>query len=241
MPTKKQIWFYEGSAAEAVAKSLRGRYSLQRASKTGNKIATVGAAMLGERTAVWLIDASANGSRRSKASKRQASASRSIGIYAGDGGSARKTALAVIPARAAPETVARAVKSAFEKLESATRDRRTQDTQKRTEKELQELLQIGVALSSERNVDSLLSLILSKARDITNADAGSLYLIEESESGEKHLRFKLTQNDSIQFLIQRIHDPASRIVHGGPRRSARRDHQSRRRVQNSALAPVSLQ
>jgi HD-GYP domain-containing protein (c-di-GMP phosphodiesterase class II) len=79
---------------------------------------------------------------------------------------------------------------------------RAREIQKRTEKELKELLQIGVALSSERDVDSLLSLILSKAREITNADAGSLYLMEESESGEKHLRFKLTQNDSIQFLFK---------------------------------------
>jgi HD-GYP domain-containing protein (c-di-GMP phosphodiesterase class II) len=85
---------------------------------------------------------------------------------------------------------------------SATKASRARETQKRTEKELKELLQIGVALSSERDVDSLLSLILSKAREITNADAGSLYLMEESESGEKHLRFKLTQNDSIQFLFK---------------------------------------
>jgi HD-GYP domain-containing protein (c-di-GMP phosphodiesterase class II) len=85
---------------------------------------------------------------------------------------------------------------------SATKALRAREIQKRTEKELKELLQIGVALSSERDVDSLLSLILSKAREITNADAGSLYLMEESESGEKHLRFKLTQNDSIQFLFK---------------------------------------
>jgi HD-GYP domain-containing protein (c-di-GMP phosphodiesterase class II) len=86
--------------------------------------------------------------------------------------------------------------------QSATKASRARETQKRTEKELKELLQIGVALSSERDVDSLLSLILSKAREITNADAGSLYLMEESESGEKHLRFKLTQNDSIRFLFK---------------------------------------
>jgi HD-GYP domain-containing protein (c-di-GMP phosphodiesterase class II) len=85
---------------------------------------------------------------------------------------------------------------------SASKSLRTREIQKRTEKELKELLQIGVALSSERDVDSLLSLILSKAREITNADAGSLYLMEESESGEKHLRFKLTQNDSIRFLFK---------------------------------------
>ena len=86
--------------------------------------------------------------------------------------------------------------------QSAAKALRARENQRRTEKELKELLQIGVALSSERNVDSLLSLILSKARDITNADAGSLYLMEESESGVKHLRFKLTQNDSIQFLFK---------------------------------------
>jgi len=85
---------------------------------------------------------------------------------------------------------------------SASKSLRAREIQKRTEKELKELLQIGVALSSERDVDSLLSLILSKAREITNADAGSLYLMEESESGEKHLRFKLTQNDSIRFLFK---------------------------------------
>ena len=96
------------------------------------------------------------------------------------------------------------------------------ENQKRTEKEFKELLQIGVALSSERDVDALLSLILSKARDITNADAGSLYLIEESESGEKHLRFKLTQNDSIQFLVKETHHPAGRNFHGRARGLARR-------------------
>ena len=85
---------------------------------------------------------------------------------------------------------------------STSKSLRAREIQKRTEKELKELLQIGVALSSERDVDSLLSLILSKAREITNADAGSLYLMEESESGEKHLRFKLTQNDSIRFLFK---------------------------------------
>src|SRR5581483_451053 len=35
-------------------------------------------------------------------------------------------------------------------------------------------------------------------REITRSDAGSLYLVEETESGEKQLRFKLTQNDSLQ-------------------------------------------
>ena len=73
--------------------------------------------------------------------------------------------------------------------------------------ELEELNRIGIALSETRDVDQLLSLILQKARDITAADAGSLYLVERETSTSNpqphgapiRLRFKLTQNDSVQF------------------------------------------
>jgi HD-GYP domain-containing protein (c-di-GMP phosphodiesterase class II) len=79
--------------------------------------------------------------------------------------------------------------------------------------ELEELNRIGIALSSTRDVEQLLTLILLKAREITSADAGSLYLVEQDgqatgappagttngpESGRR-LRFRLTQNDSVQF------------------------------------------
>jgi HD-GYP domain-containing protein (c-di-GMP phosphodiesterase class II) len=70
--------------------------------------------------------------------------------------------------------------------------------------ELEELNRVGIALSEVRDVDQLLDLILKKAREITSADAGSLYLVETDviSSGEQRaplLRFKLTQNDSVQF------------------------------------------
>ena len=42
----------------------------------------------------------------------------------------------------------------------------------------------------------LLTTILSKARELSRADAGSLYLLDEV-NGEKMLRWKLAQNDSI--------------------------------------------
>ena len=45
-------------------------------------------------------------------------------------------------------------------------------------REISELNQIGAALSAEHHLDSLLELILTKSRQITNADAGSLYLVE---------------------------------------------------------------
>jgi HD-GYP domain-containing protein (c-di-GMP phosphodiesterase class II) len=76
----------------------------------------------------------------------------------------------------------------------------------RANRELAELNQIGIALSETRDVDQLLSLILTKARGITGADAGSLYVVEEESqpptkaAGEsRQLRFRLAQNDSVQF------------------------------------------
>jgi HD-GYP domain-containing protein (c-di-GMP phosphodiesterase class II) len=72
-------------------------------------------------------------------------------------------------------------------------------------RELEELNRIGIALSETRDVEQLLDLILKKAREITAADAGSLYLVEKGEVSAEgglrvpQLRFKLTQNDSVQF------------------------------------------
>jgi HD-GYP domain-containing protein (c-di-GMP phosphodiesterase class II) len=79
--------------------------------------------------------------------------------------------------------------------------------------ELEELNRVGIALSETRDVERLLALILSKAREITGADAGSLYLVEQAgpnangsspnltngEAKTRQLRFRLTQNDSVQF------------------------------------------
>jgi HD-GYP domain-containing protein (c-di-GMP phosphodiesterase class II) len=57
--------------------------------------------------------------------------------------------------------------------------------------------EIGIALSSERNQDRLLELILTRARHLVAADAGSLYLVKKSEPAYHYLYFALAQNDSI--------------------------------------------
>src|SRR5881392_43070 len=62
-------------------------------------------------------------------------------------------------------------------------------------REIAELTHIGVALGTERDLDTLLDLILTQSRRITSSDAGSLYLIE-GEPGEKRLRFRLAQTYS---------------------------------------------
>src|SRR4029077_4526655 len=63
-------------------------------------------------------------------------------------------------------------------------------------REIGELTRIGVALGTERDIKTLLDLILTQARRITQSDAGSLYLVEINEQGDKRLRFRLAQTYS---------------------------------------------
>jgi len=53
-------------------------------------------------------------------------------------------------------------------------------------REIGELTRIGVALGTERDLKTLLDLILTQARRITQSDAGSLYLVETNEHGVKN-------------------------------------------------------
>ncbi len=64
-------------------------------------------------------------------------------------------------------------------------------------REIMELTRIGVALSTERNYDVLLEMILTQARRITQSDGGSLYLVEGRDSPQPKLRFKLTESDTL--------------------------------------------
>lgn len=61
---------------------------------------------------------------------------------------------------------------------------------------LEQLLAIGTALSNSQSLEKLLELILSKSREITCSDAGSLYLIDRTD-GIAKLLFKAAQNDSM--------------------------------------------
>jgi HD-GYP domain-containing protein (c-di-GMP phosphodiesterase class II) len=63
-------------------------------------------------------------------------------------------------------------------------------------REIGELTRIGVALGTERDLKTLLDQILTQARQITQSDAGSLYLVETPEQGARRLRFRLAQTYS---------------------------------------------
>ncbi len=66
--------------------------------------------------------------------------------------------------------------------------------------EITELTRIGVALSTERDLPTLLAMILEQARRLSSADAGSLYLVERADGAEPVLRFKLSQNQTLPEL-----------------------------------------
>jgi HD-GYP domain-containing protein (c-di-GMP phosphodiesterase class II) len=77
--------------------------------------------------------------------------------------------------------------------------------------ELGELIEIARALTTEREIDRLLGLILEKARFVTAADAGSMYVVEGSDpvTARRTLRFKLSQNDSVSFDSREFTMPIS--------------------------------
>jgi len=110
----------------------------------------------------------------------------------------------------------RTLRSAGRLLESQRSLLESQMAAELKARELEELNAIGIALSAERDHHRLLNLILTKSREITQADAGSLFLIEsidmpvgpENRTGDQQrvrgrwLRFRLAQNDSRDFKFE---------------------------------------
>jgi HD-GYP domain-containing protein (c-di-GMP phosphodiesterase class II) len=62
---------------------------------------------------------------------------------------------------------------------------------------LEELNLIGAALSKERDLNRLLETILVAAKSITNADGGTLYLMEDTSQ----LRFEIVRTDSLNIAM----------------------------------------
>ncbi len=63
---------------------------------------------------------------------------------------------------------------------------------------IRRLIELGIALSAERNTDRLLEMILLEAKQIYNADGGTLYLTTDDETG---LAFKIMRNDTLQVAL----------------------------------------
>ena len=66
-----------------------------------------------------------------------------------------------------------------------------------TEHGFQRLIEIGIALSAERNHDRLMENILIEAKTIANADGGTLYLLKN----ENQLEFAIMHTDSLNIAM----------------------------------------
>lgn len=58
------------------------------------------------------------------------------------------------------------------------------------------LTRVGTALSAENNLNKLLELCVSEARRLVNADAGTLYILEQD-----YLNFEIVQNQSMNLFL----------------------------------------
>ncbi len=70
--------------------------------------------------------------------------------------------------------------------------------------QVKDILNIGIALSAEKDHNRLLEMIVTEARRITAADGGTLYLCES-----EHLLFKIIQNDTMQTYQGGMGEPVN--------------------------------
>ena len=209
MPRLGEIWYFERSLTAPLARPLRRRYALRALPRSSRGRPTV-LPSTGEARIVCLADLAGNDLPILRRLVRSEPRVRLIGISRNGADSEHAArCFATLPYKATSKLVRKTVDAAFDNIELAQRERAARAELKRTERDMEELNRIGVALSETRNVSVLLGMILSKARQITRADAGSLYLVEETRPdalasglGERHLRFMVTQNDTLQFPFE---------------------------------------
>lgn len=82
---------------------------------------------------------------------------------------------------------------------SRKRERESQEAMGSLSGNLSKLASVGIALSSENELATLLRKILTEGQNISKCDAASLFLVDADHS---NMTFKLTQNDSIEFPFQ---------------------------------------
>ncbi len=114
----------------------------------------------------------------------------------------------VVHREASADELHLAAHRAFELLETRTRAESRGRWVRRYRYELGELINIARAMTTVRDVDKLLGVILEKSRFVTGADAGSVYIVETA-GDRRMLRFKLTQNDSATFDSREFTMPLS--------------------------------
>lgn len=97
------------------------------------------------------------------------------------------------------EALFRAIEGLFSRVRLIRRVQRQTNLTTQVQTEMGGVTEIARALSQERDLSALLPLVLEKSRFITGADAGSIYLVEETVDHGRQLRFKTSENASVSF------------------------------------------
>ncbi len=120
-----------------------------------------------------------------------------------------------VPVDGSPSALRALLQVAMENAVLKTQVREFQAAGRRQHQQFEELNRIGIALSSERDIDKLQDLILRTCRQLTKADGATLYLIEEAGEGERKLRFAWSQTASVDVPYSSFVMPLTEKSMGG--------------------------
>ncbi len=70
-------------------------------------------------------------------------------------------------------------------------------TEAKSTNSFQRLIEIGIALSAERDINRLMEMILLEAKELCNADGGTLYI----HTGDNRLKFEIMRTDSLGIAM----------------------------------------
>jgi HD-GYP domain-containing protein (c-di-GMP phosphodiesterase class II) len=102
-----------------------------------------------------------------------------------------------VPEDVRPIAFAALLRAALENAALRAQVRRMEAEAIRYHEQFTELNRIGVALSSERDIDKLQDFILRTCRQLTNADGASLWLVD-GDGEDRTVRFASAQNHSLE-------------------------------------------
>lgn len=73
---------------------------------------------------------------------------------------------------------------------------------------IRKLSDIGIALSVEKDINILFEMIVKEAKSLCNADAGTLYIVDESR---RNLKFVIVQNDTLKVKAGLLSDASLKL------------------------------
>ena len=120
---------------------------------------------------------------------------------------------ALLPSLAFPINISglfRYLKSQFSLQERLYKTELVRTEVEETNESIKYVLRVSRELNGVRDTSKLLNLILTKAREIVNADAGSIYVVDwDEDSANGSINFKITQNETVKLNLSEFKIPIS--------------------------------